>query len=82
MTTAQPKVPGEVQDPTGIGNEDFDAGKKESKYGYPVLKLYRLQNPISIPDLRKYNLKPPQGFMYVPVRMAEDYPLHDMDELF
>ena len=42
MTTAQPKVPGEVQDPNGIGNDDFDAGKKE--YGYPVLKLHVCRN--------------------------------------
>lgn len=37
MLTAHPKTPGEVQDPTGVGNDDFDNGLKKSKFGYPVL---------------------------------------------
>lgn len=33
------KLPGEVPEDGGIGNEDFNAGKKVSKYGYEILDL-------------------------------------------
>lgn len=82
MTTAPPKVPGEVQDPNGIGNEDFDAGRKESKFGYPVIHLHQLKEPLSITDLRRYGLSPPQGHMFAPAKLVEDFPLAQMTELF
>jgi len=38
METSKPKTPGQVQDPSGVGNDDFNNGLKESKYGYPVIQ--------------------------------------------
>ncbi|KAL5586659.1 hypothetical protein FOBRF1_016529 [Fusarium oxysporum] len=35
-------------EPFGIGNEDFNAGLKESKYGYPILELYELANRVTL----------------------------------
>src|SRR5215472_8373980 len=40
MITSKPREPGEINDPSGIGNDDFDKGLKESKFGYPVLGVY------------------------------------------
>ena len=34
MLTTHPKIPGQVQDPSGVGNDDFDKGLKKSKFGY------------------------------------------------
>lgn len=35
----QAKVPGEVLDTSGVGNDDFDAGLKQSKFGCASLHL-------------------------------------------
>ncbi|PGG95082.1 hypothetical protein AJ80_10024 [Polytolypa hystricis UAMH7299] len=82
VTTSTPKTPGEIRDPSSVSNDDFDAGKKASKYGYPVLHLDRLQKPLSIADMKDYGLRPPQGFTYVPSKLAEDLPLDEMVEVF
>lgn len=45
--------PGSVPtEPFGIGNEDFNAGKKESKYGYPILELYELVRPVNLSEMK------------------------------
>lgn len=45
--------PGSVPtEPFGIGNEDFNAGKKESKYGYPILELYELLRPVNLGEMK------------------------------
>jgi hypothetical protein len=82
MTTAHPKVPGQVKDPTGVGNDDFDAGKKVSKFGYPVLRLHQLREPISIMKMKQYGLSVPQGHVYAPTELVEDFPLDEMIEIF
>jgi hypothetical protein len=41
------REPGEVNDPTGIGNDDFDKGLKLSKFGYPIHGVRRLLKPIT-----------------------------------
>ncbi|KAI9854266.1 MAG: hypothetical protein M1813_001306 [Trichoglossum hirsutum] len=82
MTTTHPKVPGEVQDPSGVGNDDFDEGKKVSKFGYPVLHLHKLKEPISIGDMKRYGLSAPQGYVYAPTQLVEDFPLGEMIEVF
>jgi hypothetical protein len=44
--------PGSVPtEPAGIGNEDFNAGRKESKYGYPILGLYSLVKPVTVSEM-------------------------------
>ena len=36
-TTSPAKKPGEVNDSSGIGNDDFDAGLKGCKFSYPIV---------------------------------------------
>jgi hypothetical protein len=55
METSNPKTPGEVQDPTGIGNDDFDKGLKKSGQMYkcntnksPLLVILDPKKQVSI----------------------------------
>jgi hypothetical protein len=82
MVTARPKTPGEVCDPTGIGNDDFDRGLKASKFGYPVLGLYQLKTPLKPAAMKEFGLSTPQGLMYATKKLIEGMPLEDMDKLF
>ncbi|KAJ3192730.1 hypothetical protein HDU67_005372 [Dinochytrium kinnereticum] len=76
MSTASPRRPGEVCDSSGIGNDDFDAGLKESKYGYPVLAVSRLPDILTKKTLEaKFGIKSLQGFRYVPKDILEMYPI-------
>jgi hypothetical protein len=73
--TASAKRPGEVKDPTGIGNDDFDKGLKESKFGYPILELYQFSNPLTRKILRgRYGLIPPLMHYQPPTWLHRDYP--------
>lgn len=48
----------------GDGNYDFNMGKK-SKYAYPIVKVYELDSPISLLELKeKFGFVPPQAFSY------------------
>ena len=48
----------------GDGNLDFNIGKK-SKYAYPIIKVYELDCPISLEELKKkFGFVPPQAFSY------------------
>ncbi|CDO72591.1 hypothetical protein BN946_scf184985.g10 [Trametes cinnabarina] len=76
-------VPGEVNDPSGIGNDDFDKGLKQSKYGYPVTGLYRLKKPLTTSELKqRFDIAVPQGWRYATKRLVEEVRLEDMDKLF
>ncbi|KAF4949155.1 hypothetical protein FSARC_13573 [Fusarium sarcochroum] len=45
--------PGSVPtEPFGIGNTEFNDGLKESKYGYPILELYELINPVTLNEMK------------------------------
>lgn len=78
-----PRVPGEVNDPSGIGNDEFDAGKKVSKYGYPVKGMYRLPKPLTSAALKeRYGISPPQGYMYAPEALVQGEPLNAMEVLY
>ncbi|KAK5993554.1 hypothetical protein PT974_06988 [Cladobotryum mycophilum] len=47
------RTPGTVpEEPFGIGNSDFNAGLKQSKYGYPILELYKLVRPITLDEMK------------------------------
>ncbi|KAI0906138.1 hypothetical protein F4824DRAFT_364715 [Ustulina deusta] len=61
------RVPGQVPtDPPGIGNDDFNAGLKQSKYGYPILELYELVQPVTMAEMKsKWNMGAPMGWRYV-----------------
>ena len=64
MLTTHPTTPGQVQDPSGVSNDDFDKGLKESKFGYPVSGLYKLREPLKAGKMREYGVRPPQGLAY------------------
>ena len=77
--TGPPKQPGEVCDPTGVGNDDFDKGLKKSKFGYPVLGLRKLKEPLTRDMMKsKFGMVAPQGYFYAPKQMVDDLPLEDM----
>jgi hypothetical protein len=78
MTTSMAKEPGEVQDSKGIGNHDFDQGKKISKFGYPVLHLHCLKKPMTSEDMEKYGLEVPRGPMYALKKMVEETELEQV----
>ena len=82
METGNPKTPGQVKDPSGVGNDDFDSGIKKSKYGYPVLGLYKLKTPLNANEMRKHGITPPQGYMYATKNLVEAYPLSEMEKIF
>ncbi|PIL33787.1 hypothetical protein GSI_04412 [Ganoderma sinense ZZ0214-1] len=83
MTTTTPKVPGEVNDPTGVGNDDFDQGLKESKYGYPVVELFRLKTPLTTSQLKeRFDIATPQGWRYATRKLVEELPLTEMKRVF
>lgn len=47
------RTPGTVpEEPWGIGIADFNAGTKQSKYGYPILELYQLVKPITLGEMK------------------------------
>ncbi|KAJ8515416.1 hypothetical protein ONZ45_g7142 [Pleurotus djamor] len=82
IETGPPKRPGEVQDSSGIGNDDFDAGKKESKFGYPVVGLLRLQKPLKVSDMKEHGLATPQGYYYATKSLVDGEPLDEMERIF
>ncbi|KAM5537875.1 hypothetical protein V8D89_008351 [Ganoderma adspersum] len=83
MSTTTPKVPGEVNDPTGVGNDDFDQGLKESKYGYPVTGLYKLKTPLTTSQLKeRFDIATPQGWRYATRNLVEELPLAEMERVF
>ncbi|RGP66058.1 pua protein [Fusarium sporotrichioides] len=60
--------PGSVPtEPPGIGNEDFNAGRKESKYGYPIIELYKLVHPVTLEEMKtRWGMGGvPMGWQYV-----------------
>ena len=77
------KVPGQVPEDGGIGNADFNAGRKQSKYGYEILQLWRLRQPISLEQaIATGSLKgAPQKYCWVPDSLLQSYPLDQQDQL-
>lgn len=46
------------------GNKEFNNGNK-SKYAYHILHVYKLDNPITLNELKnKFKFIPPQGYAY------------------
>lgn len=60
--------------PFGIGNAEFNAGLKESKYGYPVLELYELVHPVTLAEMKtRWGMGgAPMGWRYVGRDLWED----------
>lgn len=68
------RTPGTVpEEPFGIGNEDFNKGLKQSKYGYPILQLYELAEPITLDEMKdRWGLGAPMGWRYLGKDMWKD----------
>lgn len=77
------KVPGEVPNDGGVGNADFNEGKKKSKYGYEIIKLWKLKQAISLEKaISEGFLKgTPQKYCWVPVSFLEQHPLDEQVRL-
>lgn len=61
-------------EPFGIGNEEFNAGLKVSKYGYPVLELHELVRPVTLAEMKsKWGMGgAPMGWRYIERNLWED----------
>ncbi|KAK8104628.1 uncharacterized protein PG998_011661 [Apiospora kogelbergensis] len=73
------KEPGEVPEDHGIGNAEFNAGKKVSKYGYEILRLWKLREPIRLAKAKAlgYMKGPPQKYCWVKQEVLEHYKVED-----
>ena len=77
------KKPGEVEDEGGLGNSDFNQGRKESKFAFEILHLYRIRTPLPAPVLKEmYNVLPPQRYSYLPGALAEAVKWDEQEILF
>lgn len=69
------RTPGTVpSEPFGIGNDDFNAGRKESKYGYSILELYELMRPVTVAELKdQWGMGgAPMGWRYLTTDLWQD----------
>ncbi|KAI0553825.1 hypothetical protein F4679DRAFT_528256 [Xylaria curta] len=62
------KLPGEIEDDKGVGNIEFNQGKKSAKFAYEVLQVYELNNPVSLDEMKRkgWVKGPPQKYTYIP----------------
>jgi len=82
MQTAEPKSPGEVRDPSGFGNDAFDAGEIPG-YAYPVRALYKLQTPLTREAMKtRFNMQSPQGYRYANQKLVQELTLDQMERVF
>jgi predicted transcriptional regulator len=78
------KVPGQVPEDGGIGNADFNAGMKKSNYGYEILKLWKLEQPVSLEQAIMFGFfkGAPRKYCWVPLSVLVGYPLDQQPVLF
>ena len=77
------KTPGQVQDPTGLGNEDFDNGLKKSKFGYPILGMYQLNEPLSGSCMKDLiGISPPLQYEYATAELILRYDNTNLKQVF
>lgn len=75
-------TPGSVPtEPFGVGNTEFNAGLKESKYGYPILEVYELVHPVTLVEMKsRWGMGgAPMGWQYVERNLWEDRWGEDQD---
>ncbi|KAK0712185.1 hypothetical protein B0T21DRAFT_72996 [Apiosordaria backusii] len=74
-TISAGKQPGEIRDPNGLRNDEFDEGRLEHlvKYAYEILRLEALTVPISLSDLKENGWLNglPQKYCYVKQSMRQ-----------
>ena len=84
-TISHGKRPGEIQPALldGIGNAEFNAGKKDEGFAYEIEELYELKEPLSLKAMQeRYGATFPQRFSYVMDSMIQDIVLEDQIRLF
>lgn len=71
------KEPGDLPEDGGLGNDDFNAGKKESKFGYEIPALWKLESPIPLRyAVTRGILKgPPQKYTFEPKQVCGEWEL-------
>ena len=83
ITVGSPRTPGQVNDPSGLGNDDFDKGLKKSKFGYPILTMDRLNKPILQKDMKRLiGQTPPLRYEYASAELLNRYPANTMHRIF
>ena len=81
IETTLPKVPGDIGDPDGVGNTDFDAGRM-TRYAYPIRTMYKLSTPVTRDELyARFAIKSPQGFCYATRLFVEAFPPEDLEQI-
>ncbi|KAJ1337912.1 hypothetical protein MN608_00768 [Microdochium nivale] len=63
------KLPGEIANEKGVGNTEFNSGKKKfANYAYEFLQIYELNNPVPLAEMiRKGWIKgAPQKYAFIP----------------
>ena len=76
-------MPGQVNDLSGLGNDDFNKGLKKSKFGYPILTMDRLNKPISQKDMKRLIGQPPLlRYEYASAELLHQYPASTMHRIF
>ena len=75
--------PGDIQDPSGFGNDMFDAGLKGCKFAYRILGAYKLTTPITrqIAALQ-YGFTFPESHFNAPAWLTDGFPFAEMERLF
>src|SRR5438477_11481700 len=75
ITIGSVKTPRQVQDLSGLGNDDFDAGKKKSKFGYPISSSFSLPYPLSSSALTlDHDCSTPHRFTPCPISLIHCFP--------
>ena len=77
------QCPGEIKDPSGFGNDMFDASLKGCKFAYKIYGAYKLKAPITrqIAALQ-FGFTFPESHFNAPAWMTENFPLVKMERLF
>jgi hypothetical protein len=78
------KRPGEVEEDGGLGNGDFNAGRMAAKFGYKILELRELQQPLGLSVLKSsgYLKGPPQKYCWASQSMMAGNSLDEQKLLF
>ncbi|KAK7424026.1 hypothetical protein QQX98_000636 [Neonectria punicea] len=67
-------TPGNVPDvPFGIDNAEFNSSPEQSGFGYPIVELYQLVEPITLEEMKTaWGVAAPMGWRYVKMDMWEN----------
>jgi len=76
------KTPEQVQDSTGLENDDFDKGLKES-YGYSIYRMWQLKEPLYGPLMKELiGISPPHWYKYTITKLISQHFIKSMRQIF